>query len=56
VPDDQYHWLPEHTAKQFTFEEAATTGGIDPDYSKRQLFETIDKGGNFKWTMMIQVG
>ena len=31
------------------------TQGMDPDYAKRELFETIDKGGNFKWTMMIQV-
>lgn len=31
------------------------TQGIDPDYSKRQLYETIKNGGSFKWTMMIQV-
>ena len=29
--------------------------GEDPDYSKRDLYETIDKGGNVKWTMMVQV-
>lgn len=31
------------------------TQGVDPDYAKRELYETIDKGGSFKWTMMIQV-
>ena len=31
------------------------TCGIDPDYSKRQLFKTIDDGGSYKWTMMVQV-
>jgi catalase len=29
--------------------------GIDPDYSKRQMFETIKNGGSYKWTWMIQV-
>lgn len=31
------------------------TQGLDPDYSKRQLFEKIHNGGKFTWTMMIQV-
>jgi len=31
------------------------TSGIDPDYSKRQLFKTIEAGGSYKWTMKIQV-
>jgi catalase len=35
--------------------EANITMGEDPDYSKRDLYETIDKGGNVKWTMMVQV-
>jgi catalase len=32
------------------------TAGIDSDHSKRDLFETIEKGGSYKWTMMVQVG
>lgn len=31
------------------------TCGVDPDYSKRQLYETIEGGGSYKWTMMVQV-
>jgi catalase len=32
------------------------TQGIDPDYSKRALYDVIEKGGSLKWTMKIQVG
>jgi catalase len=51
----QYHWRPHHGTKQFNFEQTLMTQGVDPDYAKRELYETIDKGGSFKWTMMIQV-
>ena len=53
--EEQYHWRPHHEPKQFDFDQTIMTCGIDPDYSKRQLYETIDKGGSFKWTMMVQV-
>lgn len=29
--------------------------GEDPDYCKRDLFEHIEKGGDARWTMMVQV-
>lgn len=34
--------------------EATITCGEDPDYAKRDLYETIEKGGNVKWTMKVQ--
>nr|XP_031858976.1 uncharacterized protein CI109_005644 [Kwoniella shandongensis]KAA5526048.1 hypothetical protein CI109_005644 [Kwoniella shandongensis] len=51
----KYHWRPQHGAKQFDFDQTMQTQGLDPDYSKRQLYETINKGGSYKWTMLIQV-
>jgi len=51
----KYHWRPHHGTKQFTFEEATMMAGVDPDHSKRDLYETIEKGGSYKWTMMVQV-
>lgn len=52
----QYHWVPkDFTPKQFDFDETLRTQGLDPDYSKRQLYETINKGGSIKWTMKVQV-
>lgn len=51
----QYHYKPQHGSKQLDFQQTLETQGLDPDYSKRALFEKIDKGGDFKWTMLIQV-
>lgn len=45
IADRQYHWRPNFTPKQFDFDETLRTQGLDPDYSKRQLFEKISKGG-----------
>lgn len=53
--DAQYHFRPHHGAKQFDYQQTLETQGIDPDYSKRQMFETIEKGGEYRWTMMVQV-
>lgn len=35
--------------------EATITCGEDPDFAKRDLYETIEKGGNVSWTMKVQV-
>ncbi|WWD05385.1 hypothetical protein V865_003460 [Kwoniella europaea PYCC6329] len=51
----KYHFRPHHGAKQFDFDQTIMTQGVDPDYSKRQLYETLKNGGTYKWTMMIQV-
>lgn len=51
----KYHYQPHHPKKRFNFEESVQTSGIDPDYAKRQMFETIEGGGSFKWTMLVQV-
>lgn len=40
--------------KTYTFDEAAEICGVDPDHSKRDLYETIEKGGEFKWTLCVQ--
>lgn len=41
--------------KQFNFDETIMACGEDPDYAKRELYETIEKGGSFKWVLMVQV-
>lgn len=51
----QYHYLPEHGAKQLDFDQTLMTQGMDPDYSKRAMYSKIEEGGNYKWTWMIQV-
>jgi len=51
----KYHWRPNFEPKQFDFDETLRTQGLDPDYSKRQLFELIKGGGTIAWTLCIQV-
>lgn len=51
----KYHWRPHHESKQFDFDTTLMTQGMDPDYSKRQMYEKIAAGGSYKWTMMVQV-
>ncbi|KAK8853031.1 hypothetical protein IAR55_003732 [Kwoniella newhampshirensis] len=48
-----FKWV--NASGEFVYVKTMMTQGIDPDYSKRQLYETINKGGSYKWTMMIQV-
>ncbi|GAA6051875.1 hypothetical protein JCM3770_005515 [Rhodotorula araucariae] len=50
----KFHWVPDHPTKNWTFDEAVKMCGEDPDFSKRELWEHIEKGGVAKWTMKIQ--
>ncbi|TBU52607.1 catalase [Dichomitus squalens] len=51
----KYHWISKQGVKQWSHDEATRVCGEDPDYSKRDLFEHIEKGGDARWTMMVQV-
>ncbi|RKU45288.1 hypothetical protein DL546_006241 [Coniochaeta pulveracea] len=51
----KYHFMAKHGTKQFTDEEAVKMCGEDPDYSKRELWETIEAGQEVEWTAYVQV-
>jgi catalase len=51
----KYHFLAKHGQKQFTDEEAVQMCGQDPDYSKRDLWDTIEQGEQLEWTAFVQV-
>jgi len=51
----KYHFIAKHGQKQLTEPEAIRISGEDPDYSKRQLWETIEAGKEIEWTAMVQV-
>ena len=51
----KYHFIAKHGQKQFTQEQATQMCGEDPDYSKRDLWETIEKGEEVEWTAKVQV-
>ncbi|KAG7566859.1 hypothetical protein FFLO_01360 [Filobasidium floriforme] len=50
----KYHWLLNEPIKNFNMNEATITCGEDPDFAKRDLYETIEKGGSVSWTMKVQ--
>ena len=51
----KYHFLAKHGQKQFTGPEAIQMSGEDPDYSKRQLWDTIENGEEIEWTANVQI-
>ncbi|KAK5162809.1 uncharacterized protein LTR77_011181 [Saxophila tyrrhenica] len=51
----KYHFLAKHGQKQLTEPEAIRTSGEDPDYSKRQLWEAIERGEEIEWTAKVQI-
>jgi len=51
----KYHFLAKHGQKQFTQPEAIRISGEDPDYSKRELWEAIERGEEFEWTAKVQI-
>ncbi|KAF2090734.1 catalase [Saccharata proteae CBS 121410] len=51
----KYHFIAKHGQKQFTEPEAIRISGEDPDYSKRDLWQTIEKGEEIEWTAKVQV-
>ncbi|QRV89324.1 catalase [Ceratobasidium sp. AG-Ba] len=50
-----YHWRSNQGTKEFTNEEAITMCGQDPDFAKRDLWNHIERGGDARWTMFVQV-
>ncbi|KAF2145839.1 uncharacterized protein K452DRAFT_220906 [Aplosporella prunicola CBS 121167] len=51
----KYHFIAKHGQKQFTDDEATRVSGQDPDYSKRDLWQAIEKGENIEWAAKIQI-
>ncbi|KAF4493996.1 catalase [Fusarium agapanthi] len=50
----KYHFIAKHGQKQFADSEAIQMCGEDPDYSKRDLWEAIEKGKEIEWTAHVQ--
>ncbi|TVY36689.1 Vegetative catalase [Lachnellula occidentalis] len=51
----KYHFLAKHGQKQFTADEATKLSGEDPDYSKRELWEAMERGEEVEWVAKIQI-
>jgi catalase len=51
----KYHFLADGGQKQFTRQEAVEMSGINPDYSKQDLWQAIEKGEEISYTAHFQV-
>jgi catalase len=51
----KYQFLAKHGQKQFTADEATRISGVDPDYSKRELWEAMENGEEVEWTANVQI-
>lgn len=51
----KYHFLAKHGQKQLSAAESKKVCGVDPDYSKRDLWDAIEKGEEVEWTAYVQV-
>ena len=51
----KFHWKPVLGLQSTCWDEAVKIAGADPDYHRRDLFESIDKGDFPAWDLGIQV-
>ncbi|MCJ1353651.1 MAG: hypothetical protein MMC33_003638 [Icmadophila ericetorum] len=51
----KYHFLAKHGQKQFTAEQAIKMSGVNPDYSKQDLWEAIENGEEIIWDAKVQI-
>jgi len=51
----KYHFIADHGRKTFTWDEAKRICGEDPDFSKRDLWNAIEKGEPVTWTAKFQM-
>ncbi|CUS07892.1 unnamed protein product [Tuber aestivum] len=51
----KYHFICDQGVHQFTREEAVQACGEDPDFSKRDLWQAIEKGEPVTWTAKVQI-
>ena len=51
----KFHWKPKQGVHSLTWEEAQMTGGLDPDFHRRDLADTIEAGAYPQWDLGVQV-
>ena len=51
----KFHWKPLKGLHSLAWDEAQQLAGKDPDFHRRDMWETLDRGGVFEWELAIQV-
>ncbi|MDQ1006290.1 catalase [Streptomyces sp. V4I23] len=50
----KFHWKPKLGVHSMVWEEAQITGGMDPDFHRRDLADAIEAGAHPQWELGIQ--
>jgi catalase len=50
----KFHWRPVQGSSSVVWDEAMKISGADPDFHRRDLFESIDRGDYPEWEFAIQ--
>ena len=51
----KFHWKPRLGVHSVTWEEAQLTNGVDPDFHRRDLADSIESGAYPEWDFGVQV-
>src|SRR3954447_15301059 len=51
----KFHWRPLAGTHSLVWEEAQLAGGLDPDYHRRDLADSIEAGAHPQWDLGVQV-
>lgn len=51
----KFHWKPKFGVHSQVWEEAQITGGVDPDFHRRDLADSIEAGAFPEWDLGVQV-
>ncbi|MEJ5998023.1 catalase [Corynebacterium sp. H130] len=51
----KFHWKPKLGVHSMVWEEAQLTGGMDPDFHRRDLADAIEAGAFPEWDLGVQV-
>ncbi len=51
----KFHWKPVLGVQSTTWDEAVKIAGADPDYHRRDLHETIERGAFPQWDLGLQI-
>ena len=51
----KFHWKPRLGVHSLVWEEAQMINGVDPDYHRRALYDSIEAGAYPQWELGIQV-
>ena len=54
-PFVRFHWKPVHGVQSLIWDAAVKISGADPDYNRRDLFESIEQGYFPEWHLGVQL-